>query len=534
MSDRHASVNVRRIMGIETEYGIFAPACPDADLNDLSAQLLQEYAAVCRERGVADVRWDYSGEAPVDHVAAAAVPVARLTAQEQGWYRGTSMVLTNGARMYVDHSHPEYAAPEADTPRLAAVHDLAGRRVMATAVARRSQRPDLIQFAAFKNNLDGRGAAYGTHENYLVDRAVPFADLTDALIPFLVTRPVLCGSGRVGLGPSSEEPGFQISPRADYIERILGLETTARRPIMNTRDEPHADPGRWRRLHVITSDANNADTPILLKLGMLSLVLAVVEAHGLPQEWADLRLADPVAACRDVSRDLSLTHRLPLADGRELTALEVQAAYLRGVERRLARDPQAIDPQTAEVVDLWRTGIETLSHDVWSADGVEWVAKYRMLRSLAHREQLRWDDPKLAALDLQWSDVRPDRGLAQRHASVIGLPRIFSDTEIARAEVTPPPTTRAWLRGESVRVLGGSALFAASWHSLVLDTGADLLARVATPDPWRGTRDDIADILLSADDRAGLPERLLTALAPPATGPIQPPTDRQFHEGSHR
>lgn len=521
MTDRSGPVSTRRIMGIETEYGIFAPSCPDADLEDLSAQLLAEYAAVCRERGVADVRWDFSGEAPVDRVGAADLPesrlasVARLTAQEQRWYRGTSTVLTNGARLYVDHSHPEYAAPEADSPRLAAVYDLAGRRVMAAAVARRAQHPERVQFTAFKNNLDGKGAAYGTHENYLVDRALPFEDLTEALVPFLVTRPVLCGPGRVGLGPMSEEPGFQISPRADYLEQVLGLETTIRRPIMNTRDEPHADPHRWRRLHVITSDANNLDTPILLKLGTLSLVLAVLETHGLPDEWAALRLADPVAAYRQVSRDLSLTAPLPLADGRELTALEVQTAYLRVVQRMLAPDVETTDPETGEVVDLWRTGIEALTRDVGSARGVEWVAKYTVLRSLAERDDLGWGHPKMAALDLQWSDVRADRGLAQRHAAALGLPRLFTDAEIAQAELTPPPTTRAWLRGEAVRVLGGEALHAASWHSLVVDTGADRLTRVATPDPWRGTRDDVAGLLHPAEDRVGLPRRLLSALTDP-------------------
>ncbi len=515
MPGRPASVGVRRIMGIETEYGIFAPDCPDADLNDLSAQLLGEYAAVCRERGVGDVRWDYSGEAPTDHVASSAVTaIARLSAQEQEWYRGTSTVLTNGARLYVDHSHPEYAAPEADTPRLAAVHDLAGRRVMAAAVARRARRPDLVQFAVFKNNVDGRGAAYGTHENYLVERAVPFSDLTAALVPFLVTRPVLCGSGRVGLGPCSEQPGFQISPRADYIEQILGLQTTHRRPIMNTRDEPHADSQRWRRLHVITSDANSADTPVLLKLGALSLVLSVLERHGLPQQWAALRLADPVTACQDVSRDLTLTRRLPLADGRELTALEIQRAYLGVVAELIGQDVATADPETAEIVDLWRSGIEALSRDVQSAEGVEWVAKYAILRSLAAREGLDWDAPKLAALDLQWSDVRPDRGLAQRLGPDLGLPRLFTDAEIARAETTPPPTTRAWLRGEAVRLLGGDALYAASWHSLVLDTGQGWLERVATPDPWRGTRDDIDGLLQSPDGQVDLPERLLTALGP--------------------
>jgi proteasome accessory factor A len=502
-------VTTRRIMGIETEYGIFAPTAPDADPDELCTALMDEYAALSRERAVGDVRWDYSGEAPVDQVDAAAAPVARLTALERRWYRGNSTVLANGARLYIDHAHPEYAAPEADGPRQATLYDLAGRRIMAAAVARRAQRPDLLGFTAFKNNVDGKGAAYGTHENYLVDRAVPFPDLTDALVPMLVTRPVLCGCGRVGLGPASEAGGFQISARADYIEQVLGLETTHNRPIMNTRDEPHADPARWRRLHVITSDANSAHTTNLLKLGMIALVVAVLERHGLPARWAALQLAAPVAACRHVSRDLTVSRPLLLADGRTLTAIQIQREYLEVIDSHADCE----DPETAQVLDLWRSGLDALERDVFSAQGVEWVAKYAMLRSLKDRQGLAWDDPRMAALDLQWSDVRPDRGLAQRFAATAGLPELFSADQIARAEHEPPATTRAWLRGQAVRSLGAGTLFAASWRSLVFDTGADHLVRVATPDPWRGTRDEIGDDLLVGDPTR-LPDRLVDALNP--------------------
>ncbi len=486
-------MTVRRIMGTETEYGIFAPHAPQADTEDLSRDLLAEYGAWCRELGFPDVRWDYSGEAAQARIGDPPSPVARLTEQEKCWYRGHSMVLRNGARLYVDHGHPEYATPETTTPRQATVHDLAGREVIARAVQRAAARDGQLAYTAFKNNVDGKGAAYGTHENYLLDRNVPAGDLVTALVPFLISRQVLCGAGRVGLGPAGETPGFQISQRADYIERVTGLETTVNRPIVNTRDEPHADGSRWRRLHVITSDANSLDQPILLKLGTLSLLLWVLENHGLPDAWAALTPADPVAACRHVSRDLTVPRRLPRPDGRELTAVQLQRAYLDEIRARLGPAP---DPDTAGVLTLWEATLTQLENDPWTATGVEWVSKYLLLHQYRERGQLAWDDPRLAAADLQWSDVRPRRGLARRFGGLT----IVGPDEIREAELTPPPDTRAWLRGTAPARLG-EAVFAAGWQSLVLDAGGPHLLRLTIPDPGTATRDDVEAIL--ADRTAG-------------------------------
>ena len=486
-------MTVRRIMGTETEYGIFAPDTPDADTEDLSRDLLAEYGTYCRELGFPDVRWDYSGEATHARIGDPPGPVARLTEQEQRWYRGYSMVLRNGARLYVDHGHPEYATPETTTPRQGTVYDLAGREVIARAVQSAAAREGRLAYTAFKNNVDGKGSAYGTHENYLLRRDVPDEHLVTALVPFLISRQVLCGAGRVGLGPAGETPGYQISQRADYIERVVGLETTVNRPIVNTRDEPHADGSRWRRLHVITSDANSLDQPILLKLGTLSLLLWVLEEHGLPEAWAALTPADPVAACRDVSRDLTLRRPLTLADGRELTALQIQRGYLDEIRTRLGPDP---DADTAEVLTLWDATLTQLENDPWSATGVEWVSKYLLLHHYRERGQLQWDDPRLAAVDLQWSDVRPDRGLARR----LGGLTVVDPEEIRAAELTPPEDTRAWLRGTIPSRLG-EAVFAAGWQSLVLDTGGQHLLRFTIPDPSSATRDDVEAIL--GDDTAG-------------------------------
>jgi proteasome accessory factor A len=486
-------MSVHRVMGVETEYGVFAPHRPDADTAQLSRTVLDAYAATLAEAGTAEpVRWDYSGESADTGGDLNPSWVARLTEQEQVFYRGNSLVLTNGARLYVDHGHPEHAGPEVTTPLDVVAYDAAGDAMMARAVARIAQRnPDFPtgsghQVLVYKNNVDGKGSAYGTHENYLVERRVPFDDLTEALLPFLVSRVVLCGAGRVGIGARSEHPGFQCSQRADYVETEVGLQTTERRPIVNTRDEPHADPSRWRRLHVIAGDATSAQGSTLLKTGTTALLLWVLERIGLAGQWAALRLADPVAAVRTISRDPSLRAVVPLADGRRLRALDIQRAYLDVVDRELARNNDFRDDadaaQTALVTGLWAQTLDRLDSDLWSAaDTVEWVARHLVLRGLRERAGVGWDDPRLAAADLQWSDVRP-RGIAATMTAQGRLRRFVDEHRVADAETNPPTQTRAWLRGESIRRLRGR-VFAASWQSLVLDTGAARLVRLPMPQP---------------------------------------------------
>lgn len=534
-------------MGIETEFGILEPGRPQANPMLLSSTVVSAYAALTAGAGRA--RWDYededpladargfrlqraaahpsmltddpslpapSGEAPADTVAADGGPHLGATHRERPLVEeyddpgAATTILGNGARFYVDHAHPEYSSPEVTGPRAAVVWDKAGEEVALAAVRALASTPGMPGVVLYKNNVDGKGASYGTHENYLVDRAVPFDVLAAALIPFLVTRQVFTGAGRVGLGQAGQSAGFQISQRADYVEAEVGLETTLRRPIVNTRDEPHADRTRWRRLHLIIGDATMLEVSTWLRLGTTSLVLWLVEAAQSRPELLgaieDLALADPVAEVREVSRDLDLDHRLQLADGRRSTALEVQQAYLDAVRAALGPD---VDAETRAVLDRWGSVLERLGQDpMLCAREVEWVAKLRLLEGMRRRDHLAWDHPRLAAMDIQWSDVRPERGLYHRLLAAGAVERLVDPAEVAAAVTEPPADTRAYFRGTVVRRYGAQVR-AASWDSVVLDVpGLPTLQRIPLRDPWRGTRAHVGALLEECADAGELVARL--------------------------
>ncbi len=499
----------RRVMGIETEYGIVAGA--DADPTVLSAQLVTAYATSMRHGGGG---WDYLEESPLRDVrgfdlARSVAPSSLLTDDDPTM---VNAVLTNGARFYVDHAHPEYSGPETLGPLAAVRWDKAGELVLARAsdLVAASAITTGQRIACYKNNTDGKGASYGTHENYLTLRSTPFGSIVSGLIPFLVTRQVFAGAGRVGIGQAGQHAGFQVSARADFMEAEVGLETTSKRPIVNTRDEPHADPARHRRLHIILGDANCAELPTFLKLGTTSLVLAMIEADVLDVER--LRLADPLRAIRDISHDPGLTALVETADGRHVTALQIQLDYLdlarKFVDDRYGSD---VDPETEQVLAHWSEILDDLSIDpMRCADRLDWVAKLSLLESYRERDGLGWSHAKLALVDLQYSDVRPTRGLYHRLVKLGRMRRLLDDAEIAAAERTPPADTRAWFRGECVRRYG-RAVAAASWDSVVLDTGdpGSPLQRVPTADPERGTRAMVEDLL----DRCPTPAALLAELS---------------------
>ncbi|MFC7406797.1 depupylase/deamidase Dop [Georgenia alba] len=527
-------------MGIETEYGILEPGNPRANPVVLSTHVVSAYAAQHAAPGQ-QVAWDYAGEDPLADARgfrmdrAAAAPsqltdapggplshdqtyVRRPTAAESALPAAHNAVLENGARLYVDHAHPEYSSPEVTTPLDAVRWDRAGELVMRTAMdaVRAVRLPDVAEVVLYKNNVDGKGAAYGTHENYLMDRDVDFGDVIRYLTPFFVTRPVICGAGRVGIGQRSQTPGFQISQRADYVENDVGLETTFNRPIINTRDEPHADAERYRRLHVIGGDANLFDVSTYLKLGTTSLVLWLLEQRAVPLELDALMIANPVAETWAVSHDTTLTHALTLADGREMTALELQRAYLEVLADavRQAAPPSGVDTATAELLDRWGGVLERLATNPATAAGeVEWVAKKQILDGMRRRESLPWDHPRLQALDLQWSDLRPERSIVARLAAAGRVERLVAEADVAEAERTPPHDTRAWFRGQVVARYPGQ-VSAAGWQSVVLDIpGRDHLVRVPMNDPLRGTRDHVGGLL----DASPTAEDLLANLRrPPA------------------
>lgn len=495
---------VLRVMGLETEYGITAPGHPRVNPMLTSSQIVTTYARHCY--GDQRTRWDYEVESPLRDARNVDAATADSPRQPDGRVDATAVgdtdpglanvLLPNGARLYVDHAHPEYATPEVTTPREALIWDHAGDLIVTDAARLVAATPGLLPLQLYKNNTDGKGASYGTHENYLLARGTPFADIVTHLTGFLITRQVFTGAGRVGLGQDGRRPGFQISQRADFFETEVGLETTLRRPIINTRDEPHADAERYRRLHVIIGDATLGQIATLLKVGTTSLMLSMIEAGWLRDP---LIPAQPVRALHEVSHDPVLRQLIALRDGRQLTALELQEHYctaaLAFIEHHQGPQESAWDPDTREVIDLWRAVLGGLAHDIsGEASRIDWVAKQALLEGYRGRDGLPWDHPTLALVDLQWADLRADRGLALLLAQRGARARCVSDDEIARAVTEPPATTRAWFRGMCLARFPES-IAAASWDSLIFDLpGEPSLQRVATLEPLRGTRAHVAEL----------------------------------------
>ncbi|RBY78717.1 proteasome accessory factor PafA2 [Geodermatophilus sp. TF02-6] len=484
-------MSVRRVVGTEVEYGIAVPGQPTANPTTLSSQVVNAWA-VAEAPTPRRPRWDFEEESPLrdargfDLSPAQALDHTDLE-EDSGM---ANVILTNGARLYVDHAHPEYSTPEVTNPRDVVLWDKAGEQVMAEAARRAARIPGTLPIQLYKNNTDGKGASYGAHENYLMDRRTPFLDIIRGLIPFFVTRQVVAGSGRVGIGVESRTQGFQLSQRADFFEVEVGLETTLKRPIINTRDEPHADADKYRRLHVIIGDANLAELSTYLKVGTTSLVLAMIEARTLTQ---DLSIEEPVEALQAISHDPSLTHQVRLRDGRRMTALEVQEAYWEMAQRHVDRTGDG-DEQTADVLRRWAEVLSDLAADpMRCADRLDWPAKLRLLEGYRARDGLGWGDSRLALVDLQYCDVRPEKGLYHRLVARGSMRRLLDDEEVTQAMVRPPTDTRAFFRGECLRRYPAQVA-AASWDSVVFDLGRENLVRIPTMEPLRGTRDHVGEL----------------------------------------
>ncbi len=488
-------------MGTELEYGISVPGQPGANPTTLSSQVVNAWA-------VADApmprrpRWDFEEESPLrDARGFDLSPANALDHTDLDEDAGmANVILTNGARLYVDHAHPEYSTPEVTNPRDLVVWDKAGEQIMAEAARRAARIPGTQPIQLYKNNTDGKGASYGAHENYLMDRRTPFVEIIRGLVPFFVTRQVFTGAGRVGIGTEGRTHGFQLSQRADFFEVEVGLETTLKRPIINTRDEPHANPDEYRRLHVIIGDANLAELSTYLKVGTTALVLAMIEARALGK---DLGIEEPVEALQAISHDPTLTHQVRLRDGRRLTAVEVQREYLALAEEFVARHGEP-DPQTTDVLRRWAQVLDDLETDPMRlADQLDWPAKLRLLEGYRQRDGLSWGDARLKLVDLQYSDVRPEKGLYHRLVARGSMQRLLTDEEVTRAMTSPPPDTRAYFRGECLRRYPAQVA-AASWDSVVFDVGRDNLVRIPTMEPLRGTRDHVGALFEATSSAAEL------------------------------
>ncbi len=497
---------IPKVIGIETELGIMVRGTDDWNPVSASSVLINAYVGSATgslgERA-APVAWDFIDETPgADARDSASLEFAMPPEVETHL---VNAVLTNGARYYVDHAHPEISTPECRDALSAVVFDRAAEMIAVDSMDRARERlPVGQEIILYKDNSDRKGNSYGCHENYLLDRSLPFGQIIRGATLHFVTRQVFTGSGKVGSELPDTKVDYQLTQRAEHFEEEVGLETTLKRPIVNTRDEPHADSSRYRRLHVIAGDANMSQVATFLKVGTSAIVFAMLEDHALDRLPA---FAEPVRAMHEVSHDLSLERPLRLSDGTTATAIELQADLLdqaKAWSQRYGFESVGGDTVGSMILERWEQVLIGLERDPAEvADQVDWVAKLRILNGFRQRHDTGWDDSRLRALDLQYHDLRPEKSLAAR----AGLETIVDEAAARRGTTEPPTDTRAYFRGRCLAKYPGEVV-AANWDSIVFDTGAEPLRRVPMLEPLRGTVDHVGSLIDNSDTAAELLEKL--------------------------
>jgi proteasome accessory factor A len=412
------------------------------------------------------------------------------------WGRSSNVFLANGARLYLDvGSHPEYATPECDSIHELVVHDKAGERILeqllVSAEQRLSDEGIRGDIYLFKNNTDSAGNSYGCHENYLAGRKQDFSHYSDALIPFLVSRQIYAGAGKVL--QTARGAMFCISQRAEHVWEGVSSATTRSRPIINTRDEPHADADRYRRLHVIVGDSNMSEYATFLKVGATSILLRMLEEPNVVLR--DMTLENPIRAIREISHDITCTRKVRLANGREATALEIQSEYLNRALRYAER--RDFSPLEQKALDMWEHAITQIEKDPLGLDReADWVVKYKLIESYRSRHGLEMTDARVALLDLQYHDINRSRGVFYKLQDRGLVERICTDEEIDQAIDTPPQTTRARLRGEFVRrAKERNRDYTVDWVHLKLNDQAQ--RTVLCKDPFRSHDERVEKLIAS-------------------------------------
>ncbi|MDH6127080.1 Pup--protein ligase [Kitasatospora sp. GP82] len=411
------------------------------------------------------------------------------------WGRSSNVFLRNGARLYLDvGSHPEYATPECDDVVELVTHDKAGERILEGLLVDAERRLHEEGIAGdvylFKNNTDSAGNSYGCHENYLVARHGEFSRLADVLIPFLVTRQLICGAGKVLQTPRGAV--YCVSQRAEHIWEGVSSATTRSRPIINTRDEPHADAERYRRLHVIVGDSNMSETTTLLKVGATDLVLRLIEAGVVMR---DLTLENPIRAIREVSHDLTGTHQVRLANGREASALDIQEEYFtKALE---FADRKGINTGTvARVLDLWGRTLEAVRTEDLArvSTEIDWIMKYKLIERYREKHQMSMSHPRVAQIDLAYHDIHRRRGLFYLLQNKGQALRVTNDLKTFEAKSVPPQTTRARLRGDFIRRAQEQRRdFTVDWVHLKLNDQAQ--RTVLCKDPFRSVDERVEKLI---------------------------------------
>jgi proteasome accessory factor PafA2 len=475
---------MRRVFGLETEYGITVQNAEAVDVVAESIALVRSYT----EHG-ALMKWDYQHEDPHRDARGFRARELRQDTDESAYYEidknrplsfqeiKSDLVLSNGARFYNDHAHPEYSTPECTSLRELVAQDKAGERILAECARRRdSHLGEGQRVLLYKNNTDFLGHSYGCHDNYLMRREVPWERIVAGALPFLITRQIFAGAGKMGLESESaaNEPGvFQISQRADFFTVLVSIDTMNRRPLVNTRDEPHADTTRYRRFHVIIGDSNMSEWATALKIGTTSLVLELIERGEVP----GIEIAQPIDATKSISRDQSYDWIIELRDGRKISAIDVQRLYLHAAEK-IANETQ----ERKWIWQEWNNVLNDLQRDVALChDRVDWVAKKQLLMSLQEEEKLAWSDPWLQAIDLEYHNVDLERGLYYELMRQGSMRRVVDESEIRDAIFSPPETTRAFFRGRAVARFN-EQIESIQWNEIVFRSGR-FSRRVALPEP---------------------------------------------------
>jgi len=494
---------MKRVFGLETEYGITLGGAETVDVVAESIELVRRYT----ENG-ALMKWDYELEDP--HLDARGFRARELLqdTDESAYYEidkrrplsfeeiKSDLVLSNGARFYNDHAHPEYSTPECTTLGEIVAQDKAGERILAECARRRNQKlPPGFEVRLYKNNTDFAGHSYGCHDNYLMRRDIPWDQIVAGMLPFLITRQIFAGAGKMGIETESAqgEPGiYQISQRADFFSVVVSIDTMNRRPLINTRDEPHVDASRYRRFHVILGDSNMSEWATAMKIGTTALILDLIERGHAPQ----LEIAQPVDANKSISRDQTHDWIIELRDGRKISAIDVQRIYLRAASK--------LDPPSSGfggsdngeewrwILREWESVLNDLERDVTSTrDRVDWAAKKFLLEALRAEEELAWSDPWLQSIDLEYHNLDLDRGLYYELVRKGLMRRITSEEEIKTAIFSPPETTRAFFRGRAVARFNDQ-ISSIQWDEIVFanPAGAGQPYRIALPEAAMDARLD--------------------------------------------
>lgn len=474
---------MKRVFGIETEYGITVDGMADLDVVRESIAIVRSYT----EHG-SHMKWDYTSEDPHQDARGFRAEELRQDTDEAAYFEldkhrnltfaeiKSDLVLSNGARFYNDHAHPEYSTPECATLRDLVAQDKAGERILEECMRRRNTHlPDGQKCRIFKNNTDFQGHSYGCHDNFLMRREVPWERLVERIVGFLVTRQIFAGAGKLGVEDedrSRERGVFQLAQRSDFFEVLTSIDTMNRRPIVNTRDEPHADNDLYRRFHVIIGDANMSEWATAMKIGTTALALELIEKGHAP----DRVLADPIAATKLISRDPTWRWNVATAGGR-MSAIDIQTEWLAAAQKHCSHDDDA-----AWVLTEWERVLADLARDpMITRDRCDWAAKRFLLDAFREAEGLQWEDPWLQSLDLAYHSVARGEGLYYELVHEGQMRRFVSEDDVRRALFHPPEGTRAFFRGRAVAKFDGQ-INSLGWDTISFGAGAEEFA-VEFPHP---------------------------------------------------